>query len=104
MAKAGTPHEIIRPNFNSGNGGNGMDNQYVTHKELKKALKHQSHIMDVHFSKLEKNINQQFEKQSQQFNQELELEIAKAKLSAIKWLIGTSLVLAGVIVSIIKYM
>ncbi|WP_072539605.1 hypothetical protein [Lactiplantibacillus plantarum] len=104
MAKAGTPHEIIRPNFNYGNGGNGMDNQYVTHKELKKALKHQSHIMDVHFSKLEKNINQQFEKQSQQFNQELELEIAKAKLSAIKWLIGTALVLAGVIVSLIKYL
>lgn len=39
MAKAGTPHEIIRPNFNSGNGGNGMDNQYVTHKELKKSAK-----------------------------------------------------------------
>lgn len=76
--------------YHGGNGGGGDMTKYVTREELRMEMK-----------LLESKIDNKFLQVDNKFN-ELKLELKNQQSLNVRWMIGTAIALAGVIIAAIK--
>lgn len=83
--------QVASPNKdNSGNGGGGDMTKYVTREELRMEMKLLESKMDNKFLQVDNKFN------------ELKLDLKNQQSLNIRWMIGTAIALAGVIIAAIK--
>lgn len=81
----------------SGNGGDGTMNQFVTKDELKNSLEIQELKLSEKISSTSHEMEKSFLKVDKSFL-DLRLELEKQHKSNVRWIIGTAIAVAGVIV------
>lgn len=84
----------------SGNGGDGTMNQFVTRNELKTSLEIQELKLSEKISSTSHEMEKSFLKMDKSFS-DLKLELENQHKSNVRWMITTSVAVAGVIVAAI---
>lgn len=91
--------DIIKPEDNNF-GGKNMDNQYATKEELKTL----EAKIDGKFDTLNATVQGGFARMDEKFNTQdakIDSKLEKLKLSQIKWFIGTTIAIVGLVSTII---